>query len=100
MVLIHSNRVITWGVVKWVILEGQLLLYEKEDIVETFHIVPPLVQMVQPFLFDRLQIRDAIVLIVSLTMFLLQLMNFGCSSFIRYVVNMKVLQAILIADAF
>ena len=52
-------------------LEGQLLLYEKEDIVEAFHIVPPLVQMVQPFLFDRLQIRDDIILPMSLTMFLL-----------------------------
>ena len=31
------------------------------DIVETFHIVPPVVQMVQPFLFDKLQIRDDII---------------------------------------
>ena len=37
-----------------------MLLYEKEDILEAFHIVP-LVQMVQPFLFDRLQIRDDII---------------------------------------
>ena len=69
--LIHSNRAITWGVVKWGILEGQLLLYEKEDIVEAFHIVPPLVQMVQPFLFDMLQIRGDIILPMSLRMFLL-----------------------------
>ena len=58
MVLIHVNCVITWDVVEWGILEGRLLLYENVEIVETFHIVPPLVQMVQPFLFDRLQIRD------------------------------------------
>ena len=61
MVLIHANFVITWGGVKWYILERQLLLYEKEDIVESFHIVLPLVQMVQPFLFDKLQIRDGII---------------------------------------
>ena len=52
---------ITWSVVRWGILEGPLVLYEKEDIVEACHIVPPLVQMVQPFLFDKLQIRDDII---------------------------------------
>ena len=59
-VFIHANCVITWGVVRWGILEGQLL-HEKEDIMEAFHIVPPHVQMVQPFLFDTLQIRDDII---------------------------------------
>ena len=43
------------------VLEGQLLLYEKEDIVEAFHIVPPHIQMVQPFISDSLQFRDDII---------------------------------------
>ena len=37
------------------------MLYDKEDIAESFHVVPPHVQMVQPFLFDMLQIRDDII---------------------------------------
>ena len=49
LVLIHANCVITWGVFRWGILEGQLLLYEKEDIVEAFHIASPLIQMVNLF---------------------------------------------------
>ena len=56
LILIHANCVITWGAVRWGILEGQLLLYEKEDIVEAFHIVPPHIQMV-----DSLQFRDDII---------------------------------------
>ena len=38
-----------------------MLLYEKEDIVEAFHIVPPHIQMVQPFISDSLQFRDDII---------------------------------------
>ena len=60
LILIHVNCVITWGAVRWGILEGQLLLYGKEDIVETFHIVPPYIQMVHLFLIDMLQIWDDI----------------------------------------
>ena len=60
LILIHANRVITWGAVRWGILEGQLL-YEKEDIVEAFHIVPPHIHMVQHFLIDSLQFRDDII---------------------------------------
>ena len=41
LILIHANCLITWGAIRWGILEGQLLLYEKEDMVEAFHIVPP-----------------------------------------------------------
>ena len=61
LILIHANCVVTWGAVRWGILEGQLLLYEKEDIVEAFYIVPPLIQMVQPFISDNLQFRDDII---------------------------------------
>ena len=61
LVLIHANCGITWGAVRWGILEGQLLLHEKEDIVEAFHTVPPYVQMVMSFLFDRLQKKDDII---------------------------------------
>ena len=38
-----------------------MLLYEKEDIMKVFHIVPPFIQMVQPFQFDKLQIKDDII---------------------------------------
>ena len=61
LILIHANCVVTWGAARWGILEGQLLLYEKEDIVEAFHIVPPHIQMVQPFISDSLQFRDDII---------------------------------------
>ena len=61
LILIHANCVVTWGAVRWGILEGQLLLYEKEDIVEAFHIVPHHIQMVQPFISDSLQFRDDII---------------------------------------
>ena len=61
LILIHANCVITWSAIRWGILEGQLLLYEKEDIVEAFHIVPPHIQMVQPFTSDSLQFRDDII---------------------------------------
>ena len=37
------------------------MLYEKEDIMKVFHIVPPFIQMVQPFQFDKLQIKDDII---------------------------------------
>ena len=36
-------------------------MYEKDDIEESFHIVPPYVQNGSTFLFDELQIRDDIV---------------------------------------
>ena len=61
LILIQANCVITWGAARWGILEGNWLLYEKDDIMETFYIVPPHIQMVQPFLFDRLQFRDDII---------------------------------------
>ena len=60
LILINANCVIIWGAVRWGILEGQMLLYEKEDMVATFHITPPLVQMVHLFLIDMLQIWDDI----------------------------------------
>ena len=61
LILIHANCVITWGAVRWGILEGQLLLYEKEYIMEAFHKVPPHIQMVQPFISVSLESRDDII---------------------------------------
>ena len=57
--MIHANYVITWGVARWGLLEGHIL-YEKHDIMETFHIVPPYIQIIKPFLFESLQFRDYI----------------------------------------
>ena len=61
LILIRANCVITWDAIRWGILEGQPLLYEKKDIVKAFYMVPPHMQIVQRFISDSLQFRDDII---------------------------------------
>ena len=63
MIYIHANCVMPWGPGCCHVGHSRrtIVVVLKEYKVEAFHINPPLVQMVQPFLIDRLQIRDDII---------------------------------------